>query len=244
MARGAILLGSWNRRLNTPRVAIIDYGLGNLFSLARACEHVGMAPTVTSDPKQMAIADAIILPGVGAFGDAMKSLRSLDLVQVLRDFASNGKPLVGICLGMQLLLSESDEFGTHQGLGIIEGTVRSFHSKNGLQTRESLGRVAKIPEVGWNRVYTPADREAPANSWAASGVFAGLSNGFFMYFVHSYIAKPADPNIVIGRSNYGGVEYCSALQAGNVTGFQFHPERSGEAGLQIYHNIASSLPQN
>jgi glutamine amidotransferase len=208
--------------------AIVDHGLGNLFSVQRACEHVGMTARVTARPAEIAEADVVILPGVGAFGDAMATLHRLDLVEVLRDLARAGKPLVGICLGIQLLMTESHEFGVHRGLGLVEGAVVPF-------PRET-GRL-KVPQVQWNRILHPEHGRADGDPWRGTAL-AGLPEGEFMYFCHSFHVRPEDPSVVLAVSRYGGVEFVSALRWGNVFACQFHPERSGPAGLQIYGNVA------
>lgn len=210
------------------QVAIVDYGMGNLFSVQRACEHVGLRATVTSSPPEILSANAVILPGVGAFGDAMDTLRRLDLVEVLRDVAQSGTPLVGICLGMQLLMTESYEFGRHQGLGLVEGEVVRFDSP-----REGA-TVLKVPQVGWNRIVSQG--RAWKGTWCE-----GMADGAFMYFVHSFYVKPRDPGVVLAISRYGHIEFCSILQRGNIMASQFHPERSGPQGLQMYRNLAAQL---
>jgi glutamine amidotransferase len=230
--------------LSTPNVAIVDYGLGNLFSVARACEHTGMRGFVTSSNEEMASADAVILPGVGAFGDAMASLGRLDLVAPLRELAAASKPLIGICLGMQLLLSQSTEFGRHEGLGIIEGSVRRLSDDSRSPISDSTGGPLKVPQVGWNRVLEIEREEGDASqALPVDPLLRGLPQGVFMYFVHSYVVEPADPSVVTRRSRYGGIDFCSALRSGNVVGFQFHPERSGEHGLTVYRNLASWLSE-
>jgi imidazole glycerol-phosphate synthase subunit HisH len=212
-------------------VAIVDYGLGNLYSVQHACGHAGMSAAVTSSKEDILAADAVILPGVGAFGDAMANLRRLDLVGPLRDIAQSRKPLVGICLGMQLIMSESFEFGRHEGLGIVRGPVVRFE-----QPTEG-SRTLKVPQVGWNRIY-PAKQGA----WAGT-LLEGQREGEHMYFVHSFYAKPADPAAALAVSRYGHIEFCSALRLGNVMAFQFHPERSGPAGLRVYSGLAKLISQ-
>ncbi|MDP9268913.1 MAG: imidazole glycerol phosphate synthase subunit HisH [Acidobacteriota bacterium] len=210
-------------------VAIVDYGLGNLFSVRMACEQVGMAATVTSVAREILTADAVILPGVGAFGDAMAALERLDLVAVILDAVAQGKPLFGVCLGFQLLMSESEEFGIHRGLGVIEGRVRSL----GAPTEK--GRRLKVPQVGWNQVRSAGD-----GSWEGTAL-AGVADGGYMYFVHSYIVEPSAPEVVLSTTRYGDVEFCSSAAAGSVFGCQFHPERSGAEGLLIYSNLRARV---
>ncbi len=195
-------------------IAIIDYGLGNLRSVQCALRRVGAESAITADADEISGADGVILPGVGAFWRAMENLRKSDLVNVVLETAKNGKPLLGICLGMQMLFSESDEHGRHEGLGIIPGKVIRF--------TESL----KIPHMGWNEVKhgTP------------SPLFESVKDGAFFYFAHSYYVVPNDPAVAIGVTDYGKT-YASAVQKGNVFGVQFHPERSGPVGLEMLTNF-------
>ena len=210
-----------------PRVAIVDYGLGNLFSVRYACAQSGMEGFITSSRQEILEADGVILPGVGAFGDAMAALTALDLVSPLKDVAASGKPLVGICLGMQLMMSESHEFGFHEGLDLIKGTVVR------LDEGQHEGQAVKVPHIGWNQIQ-------PAAAWTGSPL-ATLRAGTFMYFVHSYHVKPADPSCVLSVTPYGGSEMCSSLTRGNIFACQFHPERSGPAGLRVYGSLAAQL---
>ena len=212
------------------RAAVVDYGLGNLFSVGQAAAWAGFDPEITSDRKIIASADAVILPGVGAYGDAMAMLRRLDLVQPLRDLAEAGRPLMGICLGLQLLFSESTEFGSHQGLGIIPGRVVKF---------EGLDAGAKVPQVGWNAVRRPG-RAGDSDPWQNTPL-QGMADGQYMYFVHSYYARPDNPEVILSTTVYGGLEFCSSVRRGNVIAFQFHPERSGPAGLAIYRRAAELI---
>jgi glutamine amidotransferase len=219
-----------------PRVtaAVVDYGLGNLFSVRQACEYVGMDVVVTARRDALLASDVVILPGVGAFGDAMATLRRLDLVDVLRDIAVSDTPLIGICLGIQLLMRESHEFGVHQGLGVIEGSVVRLES-----APQGGRRGLKVPQVQWNRIRRPADGGLQRDPWAGTPL-AGLADGQFMYFAHSYHATPADPSVTVSVSRYGDVEFCAALRWRNVFACQFHPERSGAPGLEIYQHIANA----
>jgi len=215
------------------QVAIIDYGMGNLFSVKHACETVGLTALITRRARDLSSASAVILPGVGAFGEAMKTLTRLDLVSPLREIADSPTPLVGICLGMQLLMTESHEFGRYRGLNIIEGEVLRLRSDS-----------VKVPQVGWNQIHPP--REEPDHhdrkrtSW--EGTFLeGLADGDFMYFVHSYYCKPSETGPVLSTTRYGGNEFCSSLAQKNVFACQFHPERSGLRGVQLYRNIAQII---
>jgi imidazole glycerol-phosphate synthase subunit HisH len=212
-------------------VAIVDYSLGNLHSIQRACQHAGLEAVITTDKKDLLTAEAVILPGVGAFGDAMANLRRLDLVEVLRDTAASHQILIGICLGLQLLMKESAEFGNHKGLGIFEGQVIRFD-----QPREGT-RLLKVPQIGWNGIFSPN-----GNSWKDS-LLEGIPDGQDMYFVHSYIVQPEDPSLILSSSRFGHIDFCSSVQRENIFACQYHPERSGPAGLKIYHNLKTSLDQ-
>ena len=207
------------------RAAILDYGMGNLFSVKHACERAGMHARITADKPEVLGADVVILPGVGAFGDAMEALRRLDLVAVLRDVAASDALLVGICLGMQLLMTESAEFGRHHGLDLIPGDVRR------LERGAGAARV-KVPQVGWNHVDP-----APGRSWSGSWL-DGVPPGACFYFVHSFYVRPIEASVVTSTTAYGSGAWCSSLQRGRILACQFHPERSGRHGLQLYRNVA------
>jgi glutamine amidotransferase len=195
-------------------IAIIDYGLGNLESVKYALDRLGVASSLTSDAARIAAADGVILPGVGAFGRAMEEFRRLALVEITREAALSGKPFMGICLGMQLLFSEGEEHGRHEGLGIIGGQVVRF------------ARDLTVPHMGWNEVR----RERP------SALFRGIEDDSFFYFAHSYYVSPAGADVLIGSTDYGG-RYASAVQQGMVFGTQFHPEKSGPTGLAMLRNF-------
>jgi glutamine amidotransferase len=208
--------------------------MGNLFSVLRACQVVGVDAVVTNSKHAILEASGVILPGVGAFGVAIQNLAALDLIAVLRDVAESGKPLLGVCLGMQLLMSESQEFGLHRGLGIIQGDVVP------LPIHSELGRVSKVPHVGWEGV-DPSEsprNEAAVRRWEGT-LLHDLAAGEYMYFVHSYYCRPQDPDKILSVTRYGTFEFCSTVTEGNITGCQFHPERSGPSGLRIYRNFAA-----
>jgi len=222
------------------QVAIIDYGMGNLFSVSQACEKAGLQSFITSVPQEISTAAAVILPGVGAFGDAMDTLVKLDLVSVIQDIAASPKPLVGICLGMQLMMTESNEFGNHRGLGIIEGEV--------VRLEESVedARVMKIPQVGWNQIHATRsglNGKSPNVSdetWDVP-LLKGIPDGEYMYFVHSFYSKPVDDAVVVSTTRYAGIEFCSSVRLDNLFACQFHPERSGLSGLQVYRNLSDII---
>jgi imidazole glycerol-phosphate synthase subunit HisH len=219
-----------------PRVAIVDYGVGNLFSVAQACTHVGLAPEITSDSLRITTADAVILPGVGAFGFAMARLQDLGLISALLATAESGKPLVGICLGFQLLFEESEEMGHRKGLGLIKGNVRP------LVSAISVGDNAlavRIPNIAWMPITLPHHRGN--NLEWTSGLLDGVAVGSNMYFVHSYFVEPAQQNDILAETTYYGFKYCCASERHNVFGCQFHPEKSSVSGLQIYSNLARQL---
>lgn len=218
------------------KISVVDYELGNLESIRLAFQHVGVEASVSGDPSELREAQALVLPGVGAFGDAMNALAERGLVDVLHDFAASGRPLVGICLGMQLLLSRSEEFGDHAGLGLVAGNVRRFPAPE-LGEDGRYGPGAKVPQVGWNRVEPPRDRP---DAWPGSPL-EGVEPRSHMYFMHSFYAEPESQEDVLAETEYAGVRFCSALGRDNVVGFQFHPERSSEAGLAIYRNLARRI---
>ena len=198
--------------------AIIDYGVGNLFSLKSSFAAIGEEVIVTSDPKVIENADGIILPGVGAFEDAAAKLRESGLVDVIREQAAKGKPLMGICLGMQLLFDKSYEYGEHEGLGLIKGNVRPIS--------DVIAPGLKIPHIGWNALHFT--KESP--------LFRYISDGDCVYFVHSYYAAECDGS-VIATTEYSA-ELTAAVADGNIFGCQFHPEKSGKVGLNILKAFA------
>lgn len=206
-------------------VAIIDYGMGNLFSIENACRASGLDPIITSEKEIIMNSPAVILPGVGAFGDGVKALKKLDLHSSIKDFINSGKPFMGICLGMQLLMSESEEFGKHDGLDIIKGEVVKFPNRNNLMEK------VKIPHIGWNQIIY-------ANQMDSKGSpLENIKNGEFMYFIHSYFVKPFSEKYIFTTTEYCGIKYCSGIRKGNVFGFQFHPEKSGPRGIEIFKNF-------
>ncbi len=195
-------------------IAIIDYGVGNLFSLKSSLAAIGADAFVSRDPAEIEKADKIILPGVGAFGDAAKKLKDCGMADVLIKEAAKGKPIMGICLGMQLLFDKSYEYGEHEGLGLIHGEIRPI--------AEKIPKGLKIPHIGWNALKFT---EKP------SKLFRYIKDGDFVYFVHSFAGVNCTESI-IAESEYGA-PLCAAVEAGNVCGCQFHPEKSGDVGLAI-----------
>ena len=195
-------------------IAIVDYGVGNLFSLKSSLVAIGANAIVTADPQMLRAADKIILPGVGAFGDAAKKLSDSGLADVLIEEAKGGKPLLGICLGMQLLFETSYEYGTHRGLGLIPGEIRPI--------AEVIPAGLKIPHIGWNALHFPAEKHP---------VFRDVREGDHVYFVHSYYGAECEES-VIASTEYGA-DLTAAVAKNNVCGCQFHPEKSGKIGLDI-----------
>lgn len=216
----------------TPRVAVVDYGMGNLYSVQRACVHAGADAVITAMPEDVASADGVVLPGVGAMPDAMRVLAESGLDRTLREVIARGTPFLGICLGMQLLMREGSEFCPHAGLGVIEGTVARFEG------REPDGTPLRVPHIGWNAVRRLPG--APEDAWANSPL-KRCSDGAFLYFVHSYYVVPDDGAVCVAATAYGGTDFCCALQRDNVFACQFHPERSGPQGLVILRNFVASL---
>lgn len=214
------------------QIAIIDYEMGNLFSVKKACEHVGLEGLISSDKDTIMKSDGIILPGVGAFGDAMDNLKRLDLISPIKDFIGSGKSFMGICLGLQLLMSESNEFGHHEGLDVIKGTVVRFPNI------DTEGRKIKVPQVGWNRIYSPYTAES--GFWEASPL-SKIADSVYMYFVHSFYAVPSEKSVILSCTNYESTEYASSILHNNVFACQFHPEKSENNGLKIYENWAKMV---
>lgn len=210
---------------------IVDYGLGNLFSVSQAVRSVGGQCITSDDPGVIRNAAYLILPGVGAFKDGMDNLRQRGLIEPLCEFVHSGRPLLGICLGMQLLMSESEEFGIHRGLDLIAGRVVRFADP------PCAGLSYKIPHVGWNGLKLPSS----TRRWTGT-ILEGLSEDPCMYFVHSYFVIPKDPADVLALTDYAGLSYCSVLQKNNVCGCQFHPEKSGKDGLRIFRSFLSRTP--
>lgn len=221
-------------KMRKPRIAVIDYGMGNLFSIENACKAVGLEAVVTSRKREILLADAVILPGVGAFGDAMETLNKLDIVTVLQEMVGSSKPFFGICLGMQLLMTESQEFGEHRGLGFMKGSVIRFNN-----SFEDKGMRLKVPHVEWARIYR-AKNCTDRDYWDDS-LLERLPEGVFMYFVHSFYVVPEDKDVILAVSKYGNTEFCSSIKWKNIFGCQFHPERSGPNGLKIYEKLKSLI---
>ncbi len=204
------------------KLVIVDYDAGNLYSVARAVEHHGVRPLITSTSKYLDEADALIVPGVGAAEDTMANLRGHGLVEPIKEYIASGRPFLGVCMGQQALFEASEEGGEHECLGILKGRI------------VRLPDGQKVPHMGWNRV-----RQVQPHP-----IFDGIEDGAYFYFVHSYVPAPTDASVTIGETDYG-VTFPSVVAKENVVATQFHPEKSGEAGLRMYANfikIASMAP--
>ena len=208
--------------MNTPEVTIIDYGVGNLLSVKRGFEHCGAKVVLTSDSNLILASQRLVLPGVGAFPNAMDALQKLNLVSVIKELAILGTPLLAICLGMQLLMDESEEFGLTPGLGLIPGRVVPVPD----MTVE--GASQKIPHIGWSSLYDSSEN----GNWTRT-LLQDNQLGDPVYFVHSYLAQPASPKNRVAHAMYGGHRISAVISKDRITGCQFHPEKSGEAGLKI-----------
>lgn len=205
----------------SDRVTIVDYGIGNLLSVARALEHVGAEVNVSTSAAEIQAADRLFLPGVGAFRDGMRGLAEAGKVDPVLEFAASGRPMMGICLGMQMLASESLEFGTHAGLGLIPGRVVPIPSA------DLAGKPLRTPHIGWaDLILRHEDRDR-------DDAFAGMMPGKAVYLVHSYHMLPDDPAAVLAETDHGGHRVTAAVQSANIVGCQFHPEKSGKVGLEL-----------
>jgi len=212
--------------MTSQPISVIDYGVGNLLSVQRGFDNCGAEVKFISTPTEILTAEKLVLPGVGAFPNAMASLSNLDLVSSIQDFSLTGKPILAICLGMQLLLDESEEFGKTEGLGIIEGLVTA------IPNTDSAGVKHKIPHIGWNELHTRQSTE----TWQES-ILSGLNSGDATYFVHSYMATPKNQENLLAYTHYGAIDVPAVITKNYITGCQFHPEKSGEVGLTILRNF-------
>lgn len=208
-----------------PKTAIIDYGMGNLRSVQKGFERVGVDAVVTRDPGRIRAAAGVVLPGVGAFGACMDNLREYGLIDVVHDVIDNGKPFLGICLGMQLLFDESEEFGPVQGLGILPGRCVRF--------RPPAQSDLRVPHMGWNQI---AQRQRIPH-------LEGIDDRAFVYFVHSFYVVPSDPSVIATSTDYGG-EFVSSVAKDNIFACQFHPEKSQSIGLRILANFGKLVERS
>jgi|SRR3989344_1889858 len=208
------------------KISIIDYGVGNLHSLLKAVQNFAVNVKITDDSEEIASSDALILPGVGAFQAGMEGLAVRGLTSTVKNFAASGKPILGICLGAQIMLDKGFEFGEFEGLGLIPGKVVHF---------PTLAEKEKIPQIGWNDIYPPAEK-----GWS-DPILKTIPVNSSVYFVHSYILEPEKQENALARAKYGGYEFCAAIRKGKIIGTQFHPEKSGKIGLEIIKNFVDSI---
>jgi|SRR3989338_3764328 len=223
-------------------IAIIDYGMGNLRSVQKGFERVGHDAIVTNNPQEIFSSDGVVLPGVGAFKDCMRNLREGGLINIIHKVIDNGKPFLGICLGLQLLFTESEEFGIHKGLDIIKGRVVkfSFNTPNSELRTPNL----KVPHMGWNNIKK-------SDQWSVvsgqknqfSPIFDGISDSTYFYFVHSYYVIPEENSVIASTTDYG-VEFVSSIWRDNLFACQFHPEKSQELGLRMLRNFGDICSVN
>lgn len=208
-------------------IIIIDYGLGNLHSVEKAIRFLGVDAAIVDRPDELVNADGVILPGVGAFGDGIKGLAKRGFIEPLLSYAIKGRPLLGICLGMQFLFSESEEFGLHKGLDLIAGRVVHFPAP---KTDEGIKH--KFPHIGWNKLIKPS----PGFDWDNS-ILKDFSESSEVYFVHSFVGIPQDPSCILAYSEYAGNLFTAAVRKNNIFGCQFHPEKSRQTGIKILENF-------
>jgi imidazole glycerol-phosphate synthase subunit HisH len=209
-------------------VHIVDYGIGNLYSVARAIEAAGGTPKLTSDAREIGAADRILLPGVGAYEPCMSTLASTGLADPVRAFAATGRPFLGICVGMQLLFDYGLEFGRHAGLGLIAGHVAPIPPEDDAGTR-------KVPHIGWSPLLEPAD----GHCWGGTVLDGATPGTTSAYFVHSFNCLPDDPAVRLAEVDYSGYRVTAAVRQANITAFQCHPEKSGQAGIRILEQFLS-----
>tara|TARA_X000000368_G_scaffold264012_1_gene209025 strand:- start:10732 stop:11391 length:660 start_codon:yes stop_codon:yes gene_type:complete len=207
---------------NEKKVIIIDYQLGNLFSVKQACDTIGLNAVISTSKDDILSADALILPGVGAFIEAMKNLEKLDLINAIKSKVNSGTPIFGICLGLQLLFTKSEEFGSANGLDLISGVIKKFSG-------DLDGEKIKVPHIMWNRIYMSN------KSWTETPL-RDLKDYEFMYFIHSYYVNPDNLDFILTNTNYSGKEFCSSVMHKNIFATQFHPEKSSDKGISIYKN--------
>ncbi len=210
---------------NAPRVAVIDYGMGNLRSVQKGFERVGVNAEVTRNPDMIAAAAGVVLPGVGAFGACMENLGKYELIDAVLRAIESGRPFLGICVGLQLLFEESEEYGPVEGLGVLRGRCKRFP--------QSEDPDYRVPHMGWNQL----DKRTP------SPLLDGVDDGAFVYFVHSYYAESDDPGVVAASTTYG-VDFVASVARDNVYGCQFHPEKSQSIGLKILENFGRIVKES
>jgi glutamine amidotransferase len=207
------------------KILLVDYNVGNLFNLQKAFSRVGCEVLVSSRASDILASERIVLPGVGAFSEGMNHLYKYELIDAVREFANSGRPMMGICLGLQLLFTESFENGHHEGLGLIDGSVQHIHKAD---------HRLKVPQIGWNAISKPTENARP---WTKT-ILEGLPEGFTSYFLHSYYVDLKNSEHALGVTQYGSLKFPSVVQKGNVMGCQFHSELSADNGLRILKNFA------
>ena len=210
--------------MNKPRIAIVDFGMNNLFSIYNGLKKAGSNPFITSDKDDILLADGLVLPGVGAFNRAIEFLDENKLTDSIKAYANSGKYVLGICLGMQLLMDSSEEFGFHNGLGLIKGTCKKFNSNK-----------LKVPHIMWNSLNIIDPKDDLLNIQNSKEM---------MYFIHSYYVNPDNKKSILSMTNYNGFEFCSAFQQNKVIGVQFHPEKSGLKGLEFLEKFIKKINYN
>lgn len=203
-------------------VHVVDYGVGNLYSIARSIERAGGEARLTADPEEVATAERLLLPGVGAFGACVEALNRSGMNEPVKAFVATGRPFIGICVGMQLLFDYSLEFGRHEGLGLIAGHVAAIPAEDEAGPR-------KVPHIGWSPLLMPGGR----NGWDGTLLEGATPSEASAYFVHSYNCQPADPSRRLADADYLGFTICAAVEQDNITAFQCHPEKSGPVGLRV-----------
>ena len=209
----------------TINISIIDYKMSNMFSIKNALDSLGYDSQITSNEQKILCSDGAVLPGVGSFPEAMEHLHDLNLIKVIKDFVASGKPFMGICLGLQLLFTKSEEFGLCEGLGIVDGTVESL---------SKYLTVDPVPHVGWNTVKINNSKQ---KNLANQSVKIILDYNEYFYFVHSYFVNPENKDDIFTTTKYGEIEFCSSIAKNNVFASQFHPEKSGLTGIKILRNF-------
>jgi len=209
--------------MKNKTIAIIDYQMSNLFSIINALNKVGITSVITSDPKVILQSDGAILPGVGSYPEAIKNLHELDLFEAIKTFIASGKPFMGICLGLQLLFNQSEEFGLSKGLAITKGGVYSFRNDS---------EIITVPHVGWNQIEINLE-----NTSKMINPLKNINDGDFFYFIHSFYVDPENKEYIKSHTTLDGFRFCSSIMHENIFASQFHPEKSGKKGLQILQNF-------
>jgi imidazole glycerol-phosphate synthase subunit HisH len=206
------------------KISIVDYGVGNLYSVLKAFKFFTDNVRIAEETEELKKSDAIILPGVGSFEAGMQGLKTRNLINPVKEFARSGKPMLGICLGAQIMMTKGYEFGNFSGLNLIEGQVIAF---------PKLQKGTKVPHIGWNNIYIPKDKN---KKWKGT-ILESATDNSSVYFVHSYVLKPENNRDILASTSYGGYNFCSAFKRDNIYGCQFHPEKSARVGLTIIKNF-------